>query len=332
MGVETRENQYDKSRKFALFNYIKPMRQRDITADSKMKRTLLIIALLFSVSVLTSNSATTCKVEGCGGNNIAVLEQTHSKAHDFIGYYGTILCQVSLAFNSQGKTIVTVEAYNELSEAIGVGVVNINDGGNSGRCNISVYVGNLTQSELYKKTYRLSIVSAICDSLVPTDKSDKKEYKTISGEYPKGQKANVIDTTEWVDLGLPSGTLWKKLDTNRKHSYEDAMNLFSDTTNSYGGKLPTWSQWNELITNCSVSVDLYNTYIFKGPSGKTISFDTRGFEDTQGKLQEVYAGYYLCSTTVEGSPFECWFFYCGENKVRLLKGSYDIKRNVRLVK
>lgn len=48
----------------------------------------------------------------------------------------------------------------------------------------------------------------------------------------------------YVDLDLPSGTLWKASNEAGYYNYKDAVNTF-------GNKLPTSSQFDELVENCS---------------------------------------------------------------------------------
>ena len=62
-----------------------------------------------------------------------------------------------------------------------------------------------------------------------------KQDKTAVSKYvPKG----------YVDLGLPSGTLWKA-------SNEDGFYTFKDAVKKFGTKLPTSDQFDELVNNCT---------------------------------------------------------------------------------
>jgi hypothetical protein len=70
------------------------------------------------------------------------------------------------------------------------------------------------------------------------------------------QAQNMIDGHEYVDLGLPSGTLWATMNvgaasaTERGTEYEGKPNDFGWGD---GWILPTEGQWKELFDNCTVS-------------------------------------------------------------------------------
>lgn len=49
--------------------------------------------------------------------------------------------------------------------------------------------------------------------------------------------------TQYVDLGLPSGTLWKQTKETGTYTYDDAIRYFD-------GFLPSSGQFNELMENC----------------------------------------------------------------------------------
>ena len=75
-----------------------------------------------------------------------------------------------------------------------------------------------------------------------------------------------IDGVEYVDLGLPSGTLWSKTSYNYLNygykqkllSYREALNL----------PIPSLEQWQEVLDYCHFN----NCYII-GPSGGRIGYD-----------------------------------------------------------
>lgn len=66
----------------------------------------------------------------------------------------------------------------------------------------------------------------------------------------------------WIDLGLPSGTLWKNKNESSFYTYEQAITR-------YGSQLPTQSQIVELVQKCSWVWN--NTgYTITGPNGNCI--------------------------------------------------------------
>lgn len=89
--------------------------------------------------------------------------------------------------------------------------------------------------------------------------------------------------TEYVDLGLPSGTLWSK---NYEKEGDDFKCLPYDTAKTYN--IPTREQWDELYENCEWSFD-YNydnvSMMFcTGPNGNVIQFPVFGIKQPGGTV------------------------------------------------
>ena len=69
---------------------------------------------------------------------------------------------------------------------------------------------------------------------------------------------------KYVDLGLPSGTLWKHLDENGEYTYNDAES-------KYGKKVPSKQQFEELLNKCKWTWT-GDGYKVIGPNGNSIFF------------------------------------------------------------
>ena len=74
-----------------------------------------------------------------------------------------------------------------------------------------------------------------CEKGQPTDRQ--------SNQPPVAPQTRTIPQG-YVDLGLPSGTLWKSYNESGFYSYQQAVNRF-------GSNLPTRDQFEELINNCT---------------------------------------------------------------------------------
>lgn len=73
-----------------------------------------------------------------------------------------------------------------------------------------------------------------------------------------------VSTIEWIDLGLPSGTLWAKCNTGSQLSFHMAKNRF-------GLNLPSKAQAEELYEKCKRSWDPQMKSVkFIGPNGNFI--------------------------------------------------------------
>jgi hypothetical protein len=108
--------------------------------------------------------------------------------------------------------------------------------------------------------------------------------KAFASVYADGYRAGYKDgkedilvnlqegKTEYVDLGLSSGTLWaadyEKVTDGKTayYAYCEAKEL----------NIPTIEQWTELRNSCRWLIE-NNIFYCIGPNGKTISFSTMGF-------------------------------------------------------
>ncbi len=111
------------------------------------------------------------------------------------------------------------------------------------------------------------------------------EYFTTSGTaVPEG----------YVDLGLPSGTLWAEESVQCLVSYDDAMDF-------YGNAIPSQTQWEELMNNCTWTYGELDDNIYgftvKGSNGNTINILCQGSKTCQGAYDEDdMEGWYWTST------------------------------------
>ena len=97
----------------------------------------------------------------------------------------------------------------------------------------------------------------------------------------------------WVDLGLPSGTLWDSIASKELFSRTDAMN-------TYGSHIPTKEQWEELIEYCEIKHIFTNAYTYKvtGHNGRSIFLPASGLLAGKDGWRhgEGYFAFYWTST------------------------------------
>lgn len=84
------------------------------------------------------------------------------------------------------------------------------------------------------------------------------------------------DDTEFVDLGLPSGTLWAS-----DYESEDNIICYKPYCDAEVGNIPTIEQWEELKDACKWKFDIDNSFDLceaqcVGPNGNTIRFGRTG--------------------------------------------------------
>lgn len=79
------------------------------------------------------------------------------------------------------------------------------------------------------------------------------------------------DKAEYIDLGLPSGTLWS---SSYERMGEERLYLPYDKAKEMN--IPTESQWMELRKECRWSIDSDILYCI-GPNGESIHFERTGY-------------------------------------------------------
>ncbi len=111
--------------------------------------------------------------------------------------------------------------------------------------------------------------------------------------------------SQFVDLGLPSGTLWKSTNESGFYTYDEALK-------SFGNSLPTKAQLDELRDYCEW---IWEGRGFKvvGPNGSFVFLPAAGGRNFDGNVDGVGSGGYYWSSTPNGAD-NAWylFFHHGE--------------------
>ena len=124
-----------------------------------------------------------------------------------------------------------------------------------------------------------------------------------------------LDSIEWVDLGLPSGTQWAK---------EDYASHIGFSTAFYGFRkhMPSKKDAQELYENCSRELNPEtHTMKFIGPNGNSLSF----------KIKEKHTSYWLNLYEEWGELGQC-FHLCQDNSIYINDMPCGNPGNARLVK
>ena len=132
--------------------------------------------------------------------------------------------------------------------------------------------------------------------------------------------------SEYVDLGLPSGTLWKKTnETGEFYTYDEAIAQFGDS-------LPTKKQMEELKNKCTWTWDSNGNFCkVVGPNGHYINIQAYGFHNCSGALIDkgTYGDYW--SSTGEGRK-QAWSMGFYSEDVVMLCSERCSALSVRLVR
>ena len=130
----------------------------------------------------------------------------------------------------------------------------------------------------------------------------------------------------WVDLGLPSGTLWK----NANEGSDNARYTYNEAVSKFGNKLPTEQQLKELINKCTWTWTGTGCRV-TGPNGNSIYLPAAGGIDCNSYSEVGVRGEYWSSTPdVSGRTIGLYFGNgykgtcsnsnsCGVNSVRLVQ-------------
>ena len=89
----------------------------------------------------------------------------------------------------------------------------------------------------------------------------------------------------WVDLGLPSGTLWAS-------EPEEVYITYSEAVQTFGINLPTKWQWQELLESCLMDKNEDGDIVLTGKNGATLIIPTLGYIYKNGNIQTTDKGYY----------------------------------------
>lgn len=140
--------------------------------------------------------------------------------------------------------------------------------------------------------------------------------------------------TEYVDLGLPSGTLWA-VDYEKEGG--DIIYLPYDKASQFD--IPTEEQCNELLSLCrweSIGINSYSgKFDCVGPNGKVITFKSTGFYKTEPRLEACCNIYFWLKDQRENPDKAIAFmrYYNLVEDVRKVKNIFmGFKLPVRLVK
>ena len=161
--------------------------------------------------------------------------------------------------------------------------------------------------------------------LVTTGKSVAEKEAIRAEQARQAEIARQAELLKYVDLGLPSGTLWKNANeggNQELYSYDEAVRRF-------GENLPTIEQLIELRDECEWTWN-GNGYTVVGTNGNSIFLPVAGYRLTDGTV--VFAnlfGFYW-SLTANGSDY-AYYLRSSENEIAINSYTQASGLSVRLI-
>jgi hypothetical protein len=157
--------------------------------------------------------------------------------------------------------------------------------------------------------------------------TDGDDYATIQENARKAEEAReegrrLKSQQGFVDLGLPSGTLWKgQNEAGGLYTYDQAMA-------NYGNALPTKEQFEELKEKCTW-IWIGDGYVVKGKNGNSIFMPEAGYRRCY--VSNTYGGGFYWSSTPKGSE-HAWSMWFTSGDVSMFDHVRCVYLSVRLVK
>lgn len=152
---------------------------------------------------------------------------------------------------------------------------------------------------------------------------DAAGYRTSVEELALRLSKNIALPKGYIDLGLPSGTLWKE------ENEDDQFYSFEAIVAKYGNALPTKEQFDELRQLCTWTWIGFG-YKVVGPNGAVLIMPSSGYQHCDGTVhyEGAYGNYWSQTLNREG---EAWFLYLDLDEARVYSGENCNGRSARLV-
>ena len=232
------------------------------------------------------------------------------------GYRRTVMTQRQLLAIGRALTasIIVVGDVNLFMDEynVDVRVLNVETG------------GTITSEDVsFKRSEYREHIKALAKKLAGKVRGGQSQGGYGQGASPAGNSSNRVVPQGYVDLGLPSGTLWKATNESGFYDYDTAVGR-------YGDKLPTVEQWTELTEYCSWSREGTKLKIV-GANGNFIILSAMGTRFCNGSVDGVgsWGGYW--SSMPSGTQEACSFGYDQVRDPYIINFSRCSGKSVRLV-
>lgn len=140
------------------------------------------------------------------------------------------------------------------------------------------------------------------------------KVQTRDNTSRKEETESDIDSLEFVDLGLPSKTIWAT--ENIKHEKKEAYFTFNEAVEKFGDNLPQKEDWAELFKYCSHKWDDDRKgCVITGPNGNSIFLPAAGYHVSASVNGVGSYGGYWSGTPISGDVSNAYDVYFGSGGV-----------------
>ncbi len=240
----------------------------------------------------------------------AFITDAVNKTPGFEGYDRVDMSQINKEHNFQRTGMVSDADIKKLGEMTGASSIVVAEAaayGSDDRIIIAAKIINIESGRIENST-RPKVASTsdngmetACNAVVAELLGKSSDSYNSKGSVQSSPSKQSVSQEEYVDLGLPSGTLWKK--TNEKGGYYD----YDSAVSEFGTRLPTKEQWEELMAECQWS-RTGSGYKVTGNNGKTIILPAAGFRLCTGIVSDVGSWGDYWSSSSNGSE-EAWSLF-----------------------
>ncbi len=162
---------------------------------------------------------------------------------------------------------------------------------------------------MMKRVFTFALVALMGLALCVTVACNKDDGSTTNTENNGGNNGsnngggNVNNV--WVDLGLPSGTMWKN--ANEVNAADTVYDFYTydEAVAAFGDDLPTKGQLEELQNNCQWTWN-GSGYTVTGRNGHSIVLPAAGYRSYDGVIFVGSHGFYWSSTPSGSYPGNAW--------------------------
>lgn len=272
-----------------------------------MKKIFLILLSALSLTAFAQQQKVAVYVTGEQSGITKILGDQLVSAFSQSGEYTAIertyafLAELSKEQSYQRTGAVADSDISRLGKQFGVQFVCVADISEAfGEKYISARLINVESAEVTKTANASSKLDSM-NELIKVSGSLKNQLIGGSLSSYSSSTSRQMEAS-YVDLGLPSGTLWKtENEAGGLYTYWEAKQQFGVRY------LPTKEQWEELINYCQWDKN-GNNFIATGPNGNSVVFNAEGLRDCGQILRSVGESGAYWSSSVQDSE-TAWYIY-----------------------